>query len=306
MCRVSQNIWCLVVQVLSCLWFIGYPIHAGAASAAKTKAPVVQAPPPVGESSGLVLEPDPIGLKSSAALVVDNKSGKLLVDKNAKAILPIASLTKLMMALVVFEGRQAMQERIEITADDIDREKNSRSRLTTGSVLQRQELLQIALMSSDNRAASALSRNYPGGKQGFVRAMNEKARALGMSATEFADASGLSPNNTSSAQDLLKLTLATSKNARLSEMTVADEISVKVSSSKGGDRPRTFGNSNRLIKSKSWDLKLQKTGFTSEAGSCLILLGKVDGRSVTIVLLGSSGRLSKFGDAHRIREWLAK
>jgi serine-type D-Ala-D-Ala endopeptidase (penicillin-binding protein 7) len=265
-----------------------------------SKEPIIPAKPSVGHASGLHEVPDAIGLRSSVALVIDTKTGAALFEKNPSAVLPIASLTKLMMGLVVLDGKQDLNEKIEVERVDIDLEKNSRSRLPIGSVLTRKELMQLALMASENRAASALARNYPGGLKSFVAAMNEKAKLLRMDGSQFADPSGLSPENMSSAKDLLKLVGAVDQVPLLRQMSVAQELQVN-----NGKRPMTFGNSNRMIKSSAWDLRLQKTGFINEAGSCLILHGKVDNRPVTIILLDAEGRLSKFGDAHRIREWLA-
>ena len=264
------------------------------------RAPIIPAKPSVGEAAGLHMEPDAIGLKSAVALIIDTKTGKLLFEKNTQAVLPIASLTKLMTAVVLSDAKQSPEEKLLVTSADIDLEKNSRSRLPVGSLVTRDELLQLALMSSENRAASALARNYPGGKIAFVDAMNKKALALGMGASHFADPSGLSPENTANALDLLKLIKAIDQYPKIAELSTEPERMIN-----NGKRPINFGNSNRLIKSKAWDLRLQKTGYTSEAGSCLILKGKVDGRAITIVLLDSVGRLSKFGDAQRIRDWLA-
>ncbi len=265
------------------------------------RAPIVPAKPSVAEAAGLNMEPDALGLKSAAALVIDSKTNQVLFEKNSKAVLPIASLTKLMTALIVLENKQDMSEIITVTEADVDREKNSRSRLPVGSVVNRKDLMQLSLMASENRASSALARNFPGGKDAFVAAMNQRAQSLGLGATQFADASGLSPDNTSTVQDLVKLTMAVDRYSLIREQSTAEELSIH-----NGKRPITFGNSNRLVKNSGWDLRVQKTGFTSEAASCLIVHGKVDGRPVTIALLGASGRLSKFGDAQRIRDWLSK
>ncbi len=263
------------------------------------KAPIIPAKPSVAEAAGLHLEPDALGLKSAAALVIDAKTNQVLFEKNVKAVLPIASLTKLMTALIVLDNKQDLSESITVTQDDVDREKNSRSRLPVGSVVSRRELMQLSLMASENRASSALARHFPGGKEAFVAAMNQKAQSIGMPSTQFADASGLSSDNTSTVQDLVKLTAVVDRYASIREQSTADELTVH-----NGKRPITFGNSNRLVKNSGWDLRIQKTGFTSEAASCLIVHGKVDGRPITIALLGATGRLSKFGDAQRIRDWL--
>jgi serine-type D-Ala-D-Ala endopeptidase (penicillin-binding protein 7) len=291
----------LKLLLLRCVFLLFLVAPAVSHAGKPNKDPIIPAKPAVAEASGLHLEPDPIGLKSAAALVIDAKTNKVLLEKNPTAVLPIASLTKVLSAMVVVESRLPLDEAITITSDDVDREKNSRSRLPVGSVLSRKELMQLSLMSSENRASSALSRAHPGGKPAFIKAMNDKAQALGMSSSSFADASGLSPENTSTVRDLLKLVQAADRMQIVREQSVAEQITVH-----NGKRPITFGNSNRMIKSAAWDLRLQKTGFTSEAASCLILHGKVDGRAVSIVLLGATGRLSKFGDAHRIREWLGK
>jgi serine-type D-Ala-D-Ala endopeptidase (penicillin-binding protein 7) len=265
------------------------------------RAPIVPVKPSVAEAAGLNMEPDALGLKSAAALVIDPKTNQVLFEKNSKAVLPIASLTKLMTALIVLENKQELGEMITVTEADVDREKNSRSRLPVGSVVSRKDLMQLSLMASENRASSALARNFPGGKDAFVAAMNQRAQSLGLGATQFADASGLSPDNTSTVQDLVKLTMAVDRYSLIREQSTAEELNIH-----NGKRPITFGNSNRLVKNSAWDLRVQKTGFTSEAASCLIVHGKVDGRPVTIALLGASGRLSKFGDAQRIRDWLSK
>ncbi len=255
---------------------------------------------PVGQLAGLVDDADPIGIRSAAALVYDLKERKWLIAKNPDAVLPIASLTKLMTAIVVLDSRQALEERIEVTSEDIDREKNSRSRLPVGSVATRKELLQLALMSSENRASSAIARAYPGGKVAFVRAMNEKAQALGLKSAQFADPSGLSPQNAASAYDMFRLTQIANQYPLIRQFSIAESLSVDT-----GRRVIHYANSNRLTKSDAWTVRLQKTGFTNEAGSCMVLMGTVEGRSLAIVLLGSVGRATKFGDAHRIRLWLA-
>jgi serine-type D-Ala-D-Ala endopeptidase (penicillin-binding protein 7) len=276
-------------------------LAAGAVGGAGAVAAAPKGVLTAGESAGLHLTPDPIGLRSAVALIVDNRSGQVLLDKNSGAVLPIASLTKIMMAMVVLDAKLNLNESVEVTREDLDLEKFSRSRLPIGSVLSREELLQLALMSSENRAASALARQFDGGKSGFVKAMNRKAQELGMLGSQFADASGLSAENRSSAVDLLKMVFAADKYPLIRQFSVAHERQVN-----NGKRPINFGNSNRLVKSDAWNLRLQKTGFTSEAGSCLILHGKVEDRPVTIILLDGVGRLTKFGDAHRIREWLRK
>lgn len=244
--------------------------------------------------------PTGLRLKSSGVLVLDQNTGEVLAEQNADVVQPIASLTKLMTALVVLEARQPMDVVLAITADDIDREKHTYSRLRPGMQFTRHELLQLALMSSENRAASALGRNYPGGQRAFIKAMNSKAASLGMSHSRFHDASGLADGNVSTARDLAKLVAAAYKVPAIRELSTAVQRTVRT-----GRRSMQFVSSNRLIRAKSdWHIGLQKTGFTNEAGRCLVMQASVKNRPLIMVLLDSDGKLTRFADAQRVRAWV--
>jgi len=264
--------------------------------------PVVPVVPPVvsaGDLAGLNLVHDPLALASNVALVIDQSNSQILFEKNSKVPLPMASITKLMTGLIVVEARQDMEEILEISEDDVDREKNSSSRLRVGSRLSRSEMLRIALMSSENRAASALGRYYPGGRPAFVAAMNAKAKVLGMHETTYFDTTGLSSRNVASARDLAKLVIAAHEQPILCEYTTDQQFVVSP-----GGRPLQYNNSNNLIKNPTWDIGLQKTGYISEAGRCMVIQAKIEGRSVVMVFLDSKGSMSRSADAGRIRKWL--
>jgi serine-type D-Ala-D-Ala endopeptidase (penicillin-binding protein 7) len=262
--------------------------------------PIVPAKPSLGQVIGLHSAPDPIGLKSSVAFVVDQQSGKVLFEKNSEAVLPIASITKLMTALVVAESRAPLGELVEVTEDDRDTERKSRSRLPIGSVLTRKEMLQVALMASENRAAHALGRHHPGGLNSFVDAMNAKARALGMLDSRFADPTGLSSQNTSNARDLVTLMKAVYANTMLRAHSVANELAVNT-----GMKQIQFHNTNRLLSSESWQIGLSKTGYITDAGNCLVMQTVMGSRPAWVVLLDAEGKLSRYADAGRIRKYLA-
>ena len=265
------------------------------------RAPVVIIPaiPSFGELAGLHGAPDALALKSSVALVIDQDTREVLFSKNEQAVLPIASLTKLMTGVVVNEAHLPMDEEITITQDDVDTEKRSRSRLTVGTSLSRGELLHLALMSSENRAAHALGRTYPGGMNTFVALMNAKAKALGMKDTRYVEPTGLSSNNQSSAHDLATLVNAAYNEPTLRELTTSPGYQVDV-----GSRTLQFNNTNRLVKNPDWDIGIQKTGFINEAGQCLVLQAKIAGRKLIMVFLDSAGKLSRIGDAERVRRWV--
>ena len=241
---------------------------------------------------------DRLALKSSAVLVIDQDSGETLAMKNADRVLPVASLTKVMTALVVLDAAQPLSEILEITNEDVDREKHTPSRLKVGTRLSRDDLLLLALMASENRAASALSRNYPGGRSAFIAQMNAKARALGMNSTHFADPAGLSSRSVSTARDLHRLLTAAETQPLISDYSTRRNHTVRVAR----NRPLTFINSNRLVRhSGSWDIGLQKTGFTNEAGRCLVMQAKVANRRLSMIVLNSVGKLTRYGDASRVR-----
>lgn len=253
----------------------------------------------IGQAIGLHATDDPLDLRSSVALVVDQRTGAPLFSKNAQAVLPIASITKLMTALVVIDSGAPMGETLEITSADIDTEKNSGSRLPPGTRLSRGEMLQLALMSSENRAANALGRHHPGGLGAFVDAMNAKARALGMPDTHFVEPTGLSSSNVSNARDLSRLVREALEYPLVRQFSTASGLTVDT-----GYRMVSYRNTNRLISSPTWDIGLQKTGYISEAGSCLVMQVSLDGQAVVMVLLDAAGSSSRFADAQRLRQWL--
>ncbi|GAB3537876.1 D-alanyl-D-alanine endopeptidase [Noviherbaspirillum agri] len=262
---------------------------------------VRRAPPvrTVGDLAGLNRTNDPLDLNSNAALVLDPTSSEVLFEKNSGAVLPIASITKLMTALVVVESGQDMDEVLTVTSDDIDRLKHTSSRLRVGSRLTRANMLHIALMSSENRAASALGRHYPGGLDAFVAAMNTKARTLGMTDTRYVEPTGLSRSNVSSARDLAKLVLAAQQHPIIREYSTNKEYEVEP-----GGRSLQYHNSNRLVANPQWDIVLQKTGYISEAGRCLVMQTMIDDRAIVMVFLDAKGKFSRAADAGRMRKWL--
>jgi D-alanyl-D-alanine endopeptidase (penicillin-binding protein 7) len=238
-------------------------------------------------------------LKSQAALVVDQDSGEILLGKNAESKLPIASLTKLMTAIVTLDADLDPNEPVTITKADVDRLRGSHSRLQVGTTLSRDEMLHLALMASENRAASAVANSYPGGRDSCVLAMNLKAQLLGMTGTRFEDGTGLSGHNVSTAQDLAKLVQAAHAYPKIRDFTTSTSYQVKV-----GRRTMRFGNTNNLTRSSRWDIGLSKTGYIAEAGRCLVMQVTLAGRSIIIVLLDSWGKYTRVGDATRIRNWL--
>lgn len=266
---------------------------------AVVRAVVVPAKPSFGEVAGLHSEQDALDLKSGVALIVDQETREVLFSKNEKAVLPIASLTKLMTGMVLTEARLPMDEVLMISQADVDTEKGSRSRLKVGTELSRGELLHLALMSSENRAAHALARTFPGGLSAFVKLMNAKAQVLGMRDTAYTDPTGLSSTNLSSARDLALLVNVAHGNPLLRELSTSPGYQVAV-----GNRTLQFNNTNRLVKNPSWDIGLQKTGYISEAGQCLVMQTKVAGRKLIMVFLDSAGKLSRLGDAERVRRWI--
>jgi serine-type D-Ala-D-Ala endopeptidase (penicillin-binding protein 7) len=242
-------------------------------------------------------------LQSHGVLVFDPASGQTLFSKNADQAAPIASITKIMTAMVVLDSKLAMDEAIEITTEDIDTVKNSSSRLPIGSHFRRDDLMRLALMASDNRAASALGRNYPGGLAAFVDAMNEKAKTLGATQTHYVDASGLSPGNVSTPADLGKIVAAASGYDTIREYSTTGAVNVQLPDSK---RKLSFVNTNALVRNSDWKIGLSKTGYISEAGKCLVMQAMIANQPIVIVLLDSWGRLTRVGDANRIRKWLEK
>ncbi len=255
--------------------------------------------PSLGQSTGLHAVQDSLNLKSSVALVVDQDTNEVLFKKNEQAVLPIASLTKLMTGLVISEANLPADEKITISQEDVDTEKGSSSRLRVGTVLSRGELLHLALMSSENRAAHALGRTYPGGLATFTGLMNAKAQLLGMKDTRYVEPTGLSSENRSSASDLVKLVDTAHKHPLLRELTTSPGFQVAV-----GKRVLQYNNTNRLVKNSSWEIGLQKTGYIAEAGRCLVMQTKIAGRQLIMVFLDSAGSLTRIADAQRVRHWL--
>ena len=252
-----------------------------------------------GQLYGLHHTQDPLDLKSSVALVMDQDTNEVVFAKNSEAVLPIASLTKLMTAMVMVEAKLPMEDAVTVTAEDVDTEKNSSSRLAVGATLTRGELLHLALMSSENRAAHALGRTYPGGLPAFVLAMNAKARSLGMADTHYVDPTGLNSSNQSSAKDLASLVKAAYQQPLIRELSTSHEYAVRV-----GSRQVQFHNTNSLVRNPSWDIGLQKTGYIVEAGRCLVMQAKMAGRKFIMVFLDSAGKYSRQADAERVRHWI--
>lgn len=251
-------------------------------------------------SSALMVDgPKGLALQSSAVLVQDQRTGEILYEKNAQAILPIASITKLMMAMVALDIKPDLQEPLTIGDEDVDRRKGTHSRLGVGVSLTREEMLRLALMSSENRAASALSRHYPGGQPAFIAAMNAKARALGLTNTRFFDPTGLTPSNVSSPRDLAKMVDAAHHYPLIREFTTTAENEVFVAG-----RPQQFHNTNALVKNADWQIGLSKTGYINEAGRCLVMQAWINSKPTIIVLLDSIGKMTRVGDANRIKRWV--
>ncbi len=267
------------------------------AKAKSKRAAVVR--PSVGELGGLRRTEDPLDLRSSVALVVDQDTQEILLNKNSQAVLPIASLTKLMTSVVVLESGAALDEVLTITQDDVDTEKGSGSRLAVGTRLTREEMLHLALMASENRAAHALGRHHPGGMAAFVSAMNGKAALLGMNDTRYVEPTGLSSRNQSSARDLATLVGIAYEHPLIRELSTSHEYSVAV-----GRRTLQYRNTNRLVQNPSWDIGLQKTGYIVEAGRCLVMQAQLAGRKLIMVFLDSTGKYSRLGDAERVRHWI--
>jgi serine-type D-Ala-D-Ala endopeptidase (penicillin-binding protein 7) len=240
-----------------------------------------------------------IALRSSSALVQDAETGEVVFGKNTDAVVPIASITKLMTAMVILDHGLDLDEEVVLTKEDAVRMKGSRSRLRTGLRLTRGDLLLLSLMASDNRAAAALGSSYPGGLEAIVDAMNVKAAMLDMEETRFVEPTGLSPANVSTANDLAKLVRAAHEYPLIREYSTKTRATVRASG-----RPLNYGNTNNLVRSKYWDIELSKTGYISEAGRCLVMHVRLAEKDLIVVLLDSWGKHSRIGDANRIRKWL--
>ena len=247
--------------------------------------------------------PDPAKLRLASAnvLVLDAVAGQPIYAKAADEVTSIASLTKLMTAMVVLDGGQPLDDMLEIDVSDFDFLKGSSSRLRLGTQLSRREMLRLALMSSENRAASSVARHYPGGLAAFVSAMNAKAQMLGMHHSRFSDPTGLSPENVSTANDLAKMVRAAAEYPLIRDYSTTPSAYVEVDPA---GRVLGFNNSNRLVSSNSWEIKLQKTGYIREAGRCLVMLATIASKPVVIVLLDSIGKYTRLGDAERVKHWI--
>jgi len=264
-----------------CLLALAQPLTAGAGSTNADK------PKP---------GPD---LRSDAYYVIDESDARVLAARNERVAVPIASISKLMTALVVLEADQDLDQTITITADDVRGTPGSRSRLAAGTRLSRADLMHLALMSSENRAAHALCRSYPGGMKACVKAMNAKARSLGMTTARFVEPTGLSSDNVASAEDLARLVRAASSNPIIRSYSTDPGHTVVLNG-----QPAEYRNTNLLVDKAEWQVTVQKTGYIAKAGRCLVMEAVIDGRDVVIVLLNSWGRLTRIGDANRIRSWM--
>ncbi|MDR3426414.1 MULTISPECIES: D-alanyl-D-alanine endopeptidase [Silvimonas] len=241
------------------------------------------------------------GLASASVLILNENSGEVIYQKNPDDVGPIASITKLMTAMVTLDAHLPMNEYITISDDDVDTLKNSSSRLRVGTRLTRAEVMLLALMSSENRAAAALARTYPGGHDLFIQKMNEKATELGMGHTRFYDSSGLTPQNVSNARDLVQMVKAARKYPEIHQFTTSSQY--EFTSNLNG-RTMAFHNTNPLVKEDQWDIGLTKTGFTNEAGHCLVMEATISGTPVVMVLMDSNGKYTRIGDANRVKKWL--
>ncbi|MET3055436.1 D-alanyl-D-alanine endopeptidase [Serratia marcescens] len=241
----------------------------------------------------------PLVLNAKSVLVVNQRTGKTLYQKQPNRVLPIASLTKLMTAMVALDSKRPMGSKLKVTAADRDLLKKTHSRLTIGSVLSRRDMLHIALMSSENRAAAALSRSYPGGRKAFVAKMNQKARAIGMKRARFYDPTGLTPRNVATANDLLKMVNHAYRYQSIRRFSTDKQQIVRP-----GRGQLVYRSSNGLINNPAWKIQLQKTGFTDEAGHCLVMRTTIKGQPVVMILLGSQPRYGHYRDAIRLKAWL--
>jgi D-alanyl-D-alanine endopeptidase (penicillin-binding protein 7) len=251
---------------------------------------------------GQAAAPDPARLKlrSANVLVLDAAEDRQIYAKAADEVTPIASVTKLMTAMVTLDAQQALDENLDIDAADFDYLKGSHSRLREGTTLSRREMLRLALMASENRAAASLARHYPGGTSAFVTAMNFKALSLGLKHTHYSDPTGLSPQNVSTASDLAKLVQAAAEYPLIREYTTTPSYMVELDTG----RSLGFNNSNALVKNQAWDITLQKTGYIREAGKCVVMLVNIASKPVVIVLLDSMGKYTRIADAQRVKHWL--
>lgn len=245
------------------------------------------------------MDPDRLALYSASALVIDQVTGQSLLDKNSHEVVPIASISKLMTAMVVLDAKLDLNEVISIGDEDVDGLKGTRSRLPVGTTMTRETAMLLALMSSENRAAHTLGRHYPGGLSAFVAAMNRKAQSLGMNSSRFEEPTGLSSNNVSTARDLARMVTAAARYPEIRSFSTTAEATLELNG-----RVHRFGTTNPLVRSDNWEIGLSKTGYISEAGRCLVMQARVADKPVVIVLLDSAGKMTRVGDANRIKRWM--
>jgi D-alanyl-D-alanine endopeptidase (penicillin-binding protein 7) len=265
--------------------------HAGVSSGKSIKS--------VRKLSMADVDPAQLALYSASALVIDQETGKALLEKQSSEVVPIASISKLMTAMVVLDAKLDMNEVIEIGDDDVDRHKGTRSRLPVGATMTRETAMLLALMSSENRAANSLGRHYPGGMPSFVKAMNAKARALGMNNSSFEEPTGLSSSNVSTARDLARMVAAAARYPEIRQFSTTEEAKVDLNG-----HIREFRNTNALVRSDNWEIGVSKTGYIAEAGRCLVMQARLADKPVVIVLLDSTGKMTRVGDANRIKRWM--
>ncbi len=278
----DRSVGWLLQLLLAALFWVGSGGHASAAHTHRVR-----------------MTADEPGLRSASALVIDETHASVLYSRNADVAAPIASITKLLTALVIADAKLPLDERLQITQEDRSLHKGAFSRLAVGTTLSRGDLIHLALMASENRAAHALGRTYPGGLDAFVAAMNAKAKALGMSHSHFVDPCGLSSDNVASPEDLAKLVVAASHDPTIREYSTDRHYAVAV-----GRHRIEFRNTNSLVGNPTWDIVVQKTGFINEAGKCLVMQAVIDNRTVVMVLLNSYGKYTRTADAVRIRRWM--
>ena len=256
-------------------------------------------PPLIQASNFTDLKGSP-NLRSASALVI-NAEGQVIYGKDIDKVRPIASITKLMTAMVILDSGLDLREKITVTKNDRDLVQLTGSRLEYGATLSRREMILLAIMSSENRAATALGRNFPGGMTAFIAAMNKKAVELGMTNSQFADPAGLNVENQSTARDLIKMVTAAQAYTLIKQASTTTRIEVRPYKKRG---PLVYGNTNRLLKNETWDIALSKTGYINESGRCLVMQANIEGEWVSIVLLNSFGKLTPFGDSNRLRKWM--
>lgn len=263
------------------------------------KSPVIAQKPAVRRVALNDIDPGRLALYSSSALVIDQTTGQPVLEKHPDSVVPIASISKLMTAMVVLDAKLNLQDVISIGDEDVDGLKGTRSRLPVGTTMTRETAMLLALMSSENRAAHALGRHYPGGLPAFVAAMNKKAQALGMYNSRFEEPTGLSSNNVSTAHDLARMVTAAARYPEIRHFSTTAEAKVELNG-----RVQNFGTTNPLVRSDNWEIGLSKTGYISEAGRCLVMQARVADKPVVIVLLDSQGKMTRVGDANRIKRWM--